>query len=178
MTVKAVVCKEIKFQQLDDKQPVIPFPVNTLIEYERWKRPIDGREVITIKYAIGEYSKYEYLGADFDIENYVEPVTEYGTYRPNTETPVGETPLSEINREIQQSIKQQQEYTRAFNQGMEVIKSMKEEDPYTVQVEMRTSRVELNNYLKTIAGKNIIDIKPLENNCYLVIYKEYKLCQP
>ena len=39
---------------------------------------------------------------------------------------------------------------------------------------MRSSRIELNKYLKTIPGKNVIDIKPMENNCYLVIYKEYE----
>ena len=78
-------------------------------------------------------------GPDFDIENYVEEIT----------------PLSKMNHEIQQSIKEQ-------------------EESYTVQVEMKSSRHDLNKYLKTIPGKNVIDIKPIENNCYLVIYKEYK----
>ena len=159
MTVRAIVSKEILFQQLNE-HPVIKFFVGTLIEYERWKRPTDGRAVITIKHAFGEYSKYEYLGPDFPIENFVEPIEE--------------TPLSKMNREIQESIEEQEEYTRIFNLGMEAGKSMKEEEPYTVQVEMRSSRHDLNKYLKTIPGKNVIDIKPMENNCYLVIYKEYE----
>ena len=47
-----------------------------------------------------------------------------------------------------------------------------QEMPYTVQVEMKPSRIETNSFLKTIPGKNVIDIKPMVNNCYLIIYKE------
>ena len=173
MTVRAIVSKEIKFQPLNDSA-VITFCIGDTIEYERWRRPTDGKPVITIKYVFGKYSNCEYLGADFDIENYIGSVVEYGTYRPNTETPDSESSLSKINREIQQTIEEQQEYTRAFNHGMEVMKSMKEGEPYTVQVEMKNSRHYLNEYLKTIPGNNVIDIKPMENNCYLVIYKEYE----
>ena len=141
MTVRAIVSKEIKFQPLNNGT-VITFNVGETIEYERWKRPTDGKPVIIIKYAFGEYSKYEYLGADFDIENYVEEV-------PNL------SKFAEASR---------QQADRTYRPNQEL--------PYIVQVEMRNSRIELNKYLKTIPGKNVIDIKPMENNCYLVIYKE------
>ena len=131
------------------------FPIDTEIEYQR----ISNR---TIRIASDEYpypidSNMEC--ENFDIENFVESIEE--------------TPLFKMNREIQQSVKEQEEYTRIFNLGLETGKSMKEEEPYTVQVEMRSSRHDLNKYLKTIPGKNIINIKPIENNCYLVIYKEF-----
>ena len=141
MTVRAIVSKEIKFQPLNNGT-VITFNVGETIEYERWKRPTDGEDVITIKYAFGEYSKYEYLDTDFDIENYVEEV-------PNL------SKFAEASR---------QQVDRTYRPNQEL--------PYIVQVEMRNSRIELNKYLKTIPGKNVIDIKPMENNCYLVIYKE------
>ncbi len=131
------------------------FPVDTEIKYQR----ISNR---TIRIASDEYPypiDANMECENFDIENYVEPIEE--------------TPLFKMNREIQQAVKEQEEYTKAFNLGLETGKSMKEEEPYTVQVEMRSSRLDLNKYLKTIPGKNIIDIKPIENNCYLVIYKEF-----
>ena len=141
MTVRAIVSKEITFQPLNDSS-VITFHDGETIEYERWKRPTDGKPVITIKYAFGEYSKYEYLGADFDIENYIEEVPDLTKF------------AEELNQHADRTYRPNQEL------------------PYIVQVEMRNSRVELNKYLKTIPGKNVIDIKPMDNNCYLVIYKE------
>ena len=160
-TIRALVKTDIRFHTIDDK--IIEIPYGTVIEYERWNKPdimdksVTCDTLITIRYAWS--AKDKYTGPDFDIENYVESIEE-------------ETPLSKMNRELQQFIEEQEEYTRVFNLGVETGKSMKEEEPYTVQVEIRPSRTELNEYLKTIPGKNVIDIKPMEHNCYLVIYKE------
>ena len=150
-------CKVIDEFDIVDKNTnyTYGFSVDTEIKYKR----ISNR-TLCISSDNYPYPSDSYMECEnFDIENYVEPIEE--------------TPLSKMNREIQQIVKEQEDYTKAFNLGLETGKSMKEEEPYTVQVEMRSSRHDLNKYLKTIPGKNIIDIKPLENNCYLVIYKEF-----
>lgn len=76
MTKRVIVTKEFNFHQLEVEcvsQPDIIFPVNTVIDYERWAA-MDGSVRIAIKYALGDYSIYQYVGADFPIEDYVSTV--------------------------------------------------------------------------------------------------------
>ena len=46
------------------------------------------------------------------------------------------------------------------------------EQSCTVQVETCEGKFNVNKFLKTIDGNNFIDIKPMQNNWYMVVYKE------
>ena len=132
------------------------FPIDTVLKYERISNRTIRISSDEFPYPIDSYMECE----NFDIEHFVEPIEE--------------TPLSKMNREIQQFVKEQQECTEIFNRGVEVGKSMKEEEPYIVQFKFCDCVSNANRFMETIPGKNFIDIKPMKDNCWLVVYKEYK----
>ena len=152
------VIKQIIFDTFDKINKRVIFEPEMELDYKRlW---MNGKPYLQI--SCDDICTDSFIeGPDFPIEDCVEPIIE-------------ETPLSNMSREIQESIKEQEEYTKAFNLGLETGKSMKDEKPYTVQIDRIESKRAVNDILKGIPGKNVIDIKPMENNTYLVIYKEYE----
>lgn len=58
-------------------------------------------------------------------------------------------------------------YTKPFVDVPEITELM-----YHVQVEVCEGKFNVNKFLKTIDSNNFIDIKPMQNNWYMVVYKE------
>lgn len=134
------------------------FPIDTEIEYQR----ISNRTIrIAYEYPYPIDSNMEC--ENFDIENFVEPIEESSQ---------DENSLRDHCKDIYEAIKLQEEYTKVFNQGIEIGKSMKEE-LYTVQFKICDCIANANRFSSTIPGKNFIDIKPIKDNCWLIVYKEY-----
>lgn len=146
-----VVTKEIPFERLTGEWTI--FPVGTMIDYKRWTNNIKA-ELITITVGDIPGNDREYIGIDFDIEKYIELVTE------------DPSNLQIHYQKVPDWMNKGQQADRTYRPNQEL--------PYTVQVEIRPSRIETNDFLKTILGENVIDIKPMKNNCYLIIYKEIK----
>lgn len=66
-------------------------------------------------------------------------------------------------------IKQQMKDNAAFNQGFNLGKQSAFSNQY-VQIERIESTAKVNKFLSNIPRENIVDIKPMEHNTYLVIY--------
>ena len=140
----------------------LTFPAGTFID--DYKRSDKAPKIAIL-------SNYQtYLVEDFDIENYVEYVETIGEEKDSDDS----IDITKFTPEEEKSINERflEDYEKRLRQQADRTYRPNQEQPYTVQVEMINSRYNLNNYLKTIPGKNVIDIKPMENNCYLVIYKE------
>ena len=148
------VIKQIVFETFDEINKTVKFEPEMELDYKRFFR-IGKASYLQIScedICIDGFIE----GPDFDIENYVEPIPDITNFTSEEEKSINERFWEELRQQIDRTHREDQEL------------------PYTVQVEMRSSRIELNKYLKTIPGKNVIDIKPMENNCYLIIYKEYE----
>lgn len=72
---------------------------------------------------------------------------------------------------INEYIKQQMNDNAAFNQGFNLGRRSVFSG-LCLQIQKFDSVHNTNKFLKTIPKENIIEIKPLENNTYLVTYSE------
>lgn len=114
-----IVTKEIRFQDLSGNST--EFLIGTLIQYHRH---LDGNITIWLSNSTPERSGY--TGRDFDIENYIEPISEY---------------------------------------------TKPKEKPYHVQVEHCEDYSDLNRFLETIDGEDVINIIETPKH-FSVVYKE------
>lgn len=72
---------------------------------------------------------------------------------------------------MNECIKQQMKDNAAFNQGF----NLGRQSAFSglcLQIQKFDSVHNTNKFLKTIPKENVIEIKPLENNTYLVTYSE------
>lgn len=72
---------------------------------------------------------------------------------------------------INEYIKQQINDNAAFNQGFNFGKQSAFSNQH-VQIQRIEGQGNTNNFLLSIPRENIIDIKPMEHNTYLIIYAE------
>ena len=72
---------------------------------------------------------------------------------------------------INDYVKQQMKDNAAFNQGFNFGKQSAFSNQH-VQIQRIEGQGNTNDFLLSIPRENIIDIKPMENNTYLVIYAE------
>ena len=114
-----MVTKEIRFQESSGNSTV--FPVGTLLQY---RRSLDGDITIWLSNSTPERSGY--TGRDFDIENYIESISEY---------------------------------------------TKPKEKSYHVQVEHCENCYDLNKFLKTIDGEDVINVIETPKH-FSVVYKE------
>lgn len=66
-------------------------------------------------------------------------------------------------------IKQQMKDNAAFNQGFNLGRQLAFSNQH-IQIERIESTIKVNKFLSNIKRENIVDIKPMEHNTYLVIY--------
>lgn len=77
----------------------------------------------------------------------------------------------ELNKpyNVDDYIKQQIKDNAAFNQGFNLGKQSAFSNQH-VQIERIESVTKVNKFLSNIKRENIVDIKPMEHNTYLIIY--------
>lgn len=78
--------------------------------------------------------------------------------------------LTELNS-VSEYIKQQMKDNAAFNQGFNFGKQSAFNNQH-VQIQRIEGQGNTNDFLLSIPKENIIDIKPMEHNTFLIIYTE------
>ena len=75
--------------------------------------------------------------------------------------------LDSVNKYIKQQMKDNAAFNQGFNFGKQSAFSGQ-----CIQIQKFDSVYNTNEFLKTIPKENVIEIKPLEYNTYLVTYSE------
>lgn len=146
MTNKSMVIKE--FTISDNFNGPVTLNVGSLIEYERFVGVKDNTNVALMRIF---FDNIIFTLPDFIIEGFVQDLTE---------------PLSIENLGISEYIKQMREDNEGFRLGYEFGK----QGSGIIQIQRLESVHDTNKFLSNIKKENVVDIKPMENNTYLVIY--------
>ena len=141
--MKWLVHTQIVFRTNEDIYAIIQ--KGQVIEFERYTERLSGEQAIKI-----ETDDDIYYGKVIDIEDYVSPITL-------------KSKMNDINDAIQ--------YTKDCNQAFQLGKESAFSNQH-VQIQRIEGKSNTNDFLLGIPRENVIDIKPMEHNTYLVIYAE------
>lgn len=146
---KAIVTKEFVFDTSDFYR--IKFVKGDIIVYARYHTPSDKMDGTFNDCIRIDRGNDTYFGEYFDIETYTEEFKGLEDYR-----------AEESVENISNYIKQMKEDNEAFEPSYELVKH--------VHVERCDGTFQTNKFMSNIPREDIIDVKPMENNTYLVIY--------
>ena len=162
--IKAVVKDRFDFKDIKTGEDMC-FCVGDIIRYERYSNPTRiiqnaclESEIHIVIYFDGHF----YYAPDFNIEIHVIEIKMPLPLLNYQAEPVKEL-TDKINEEIQ--------YTKDCNQAFQLGKESAFSNQH-VQIERIESVTKVNKFLSNIKRENVIDIKPMEHNTYLVIYAE------